>query len=63
MKLAEDALKSARILLEAHDHVGAANRAYYSIFYAARAAGPHPDRAVRGRPSPEVGEGKKEIAR
>jgi hypothetical protein len=61
MKLAEDALKSARILLEAHDHVGAANRAYYSIFYAARAAGPHPD--VRGRPSPEVGEGKKEIAR
>ena len=22
---------------------------------------PHPDRATRGRPSPEVGEGKREI--
>src|SRR5439155_424827 len=41
MRLAEDTLKSARILLEAHDHVGAANRAYYSMFYVARAAVAH----------------------
>ncbi len=30
------------------------------IVEAVRAASPHPDRAARGRPSPEVGEGKKE---
>jgi len=31
------------------------------IVDAVRAAGPHPDRATRGRPSPEAGEGKEEI--
>jgi uncharacterized protein (UPF0332 family) len=41
IRRAQDALKSARILLEVQDHVGAANRAYYAVFYAARAAVAH----------------------
>jgi len=32
------------------------------IIDAVHAAGPHPDRAARCRPSPELGEGKEEIA-
>jgi uncharacterized protein (UPF0332 family) len=38
---AQEALKSAQFLLEAGDHAGAANRAYYAVFHAARAAVAH----------------------
>ena len=41
MGKAEEALRSARILLEAQDHAGAANRAYYAALHAARAAVAH----------------------
>ena len=41
LRKAEEALKSARILLDAQDHTGAANRAYYVVFHAARAAVAH----------------------
>ena len=37
-ELAQEALRSARLLLDAGDCHGAANRAYYAFFYAARGA-------------------------
>jgi uncharacterized protein (UPF0332 family) len=38
---ARDALMSARLLFDARDHTGAANRAYYAVFYAAQAVVAH----------------------
>jgi uncharacterized protein (UPF0332 family) len=38
IRRAQEALRSARLLLEAGDLEGSANRAYYAVYHAARAA-------------------------